>query len=149
MKIFLYILISIFIVMQFYRPDINNKQVKSFDDFLLAEDVPYNIATIFQRSCYDCHSNYTNYNWFDNIAPISWYIDKKIKRAKFSLNFSEWGKFEPWQRRLFLQGGISYDISIDRMPPKSYLILHPDARLNNRDKEMILEWISKIDFTKE
>ncbi len=149
MKIVVISLFILFIMIQFYRPHKNNNKVESPDDFLLVENVPKPIAKILKNSCYDCHSDNTNYRWYDNIAPFSWYIDKKIQRGKLSLNFSKWGSFEPWQRRLFFQGGIIYDIDIKRMPPKSYLLFHPDAKISQKEKKMIAEWIGTIDLTKE
>jgi hypothetical protein len=149
MKKFTLLVVLLLVSIQFYRPDKNISPQESQDDFLVAENVPKYIAKIFKTSCYDCHSNYTNYTWFDNIAPISWFVDKKIKRGKFSLNFSKWGSFEPWQRRLFLQGGIIYDIYIGRMPPKSYALLHSDANITKEEKDKIEAWVKTIDFMKE
>jgi hypothetical protein len=149
MKKFILLVVLLLVAIQFYRPDKNISPQESQDDFLVAENVPKDIAKIFKTSCYDCHSNHTNYTWFDNLAPISWYVDKKIKRGKFSLNFSKWGSFEPWQRRLFLQGGIIYDIDIDRMPPKSYVLLHPNAKISEEEKDQIETWVKTVDFMKE
>jgi hypothetical protein len=149
MKKFILLVALLLIAIQFYRPYKNISTVESQDDFLLAENVPKLIAEIFKRSCYDCHSDHTNYKWYDNIAPLSWYVDKKIQRGKFSLNFSKWGSFETWQRRVFFQGGIIYDIDIDRMPPKSYLLLHPKAKISKKEKEQIAKWIESVDLTKE
>lgn len=139
----------VFLSIQFYRPDKNNSDIKSHKDFLTVENVPAPIARIFKNSCYDCHSNQTDYRWYDNIAPLSWYVDKNIKRAKFSLNFSEWDTFEAWQRRLFFQGAIMYDIDTKRMPPKSYLALHPEAAISEQEKEAIAAWIATVDMMKE
>jgi len=139
----------LFIAVQFYRPNQNDGDPIDGADFLTAESVPPLVADIFQRSCYDCHSEHTDYAWYDNITPLSWYVDKKIIRAKRSLNFSKWGAFEPWQRRLFLQGAIMYDIDTGRMPPKSYLALHPEAEISKQEKEAIATWLSTVDMMKE
>ena len=149
MKKFILFVAFILIAMQFYRPYKNDTKVESHDDFLLVENVPKPIAKILKNSCYDCHSDNTNYTWYDNIAPLSWYIDNKIKRGKFSLNFSKWRSFEPWQRRIFFQGGIIYDINIDRMPPKSYLSMHPKAKISEEEKKQIEKWIATVDLMKE
>jgi len=149
MKKVLAFFLIFFLAMQFYRPDKNSSDIESHKDFLTVENVPADIARIFKTSCYDCHSNQTDYAWYDNIAPLSWYVDKNIKRAKFSLNFSKWGEFEPWQRRVFFQGGMMYDIDIDRMPPKSYLALHPKAKISQEQREVMKAWIATVDLMKE
>ena len=133
------------IAIQCYRPYKNTPQANE-KDFLVYEEAPQEIGMLFKKACYDCHSNHTDYQWYDNIAPFSWIVDKNIKRAKLSLNLSKWGDFEPWQRRLFLQGGMVYDMSIDRMPPKNYLYFHPRAILNKEEKQKIKTWIGTLDF---
>jgi uncharacterized membrane protein len=149
MRKFILLIALVLIAIQIYRPHKNNNSQESQNDFLVVETPPKPVAKIFKNSCYDCHSNHTNYRWYDNIAPISWYVDKKIKRGKFSLNFSNWGSFEPWQRRLFLQGGIIYDININKMPPKSYLLLHPEAKITEKERALIAKWIESVDLMKE
>ncbi len=150
MKLFLLIIITILVIIQLYRPLKNSSSTTAeAQDFLIVENVPQSLTKIFKNSCYDCHSNNTKYAWYDNIVPFSWYVSKNIKRAKFSLNFSEWGLLEPWQRRLFIQGGIPYDINIDKMPPQNYLIMHPEAKISDKEKKQIEAWISTIDLRKD
>jgi tellurite resistance protein TehA-like permease len=149
MRKFILLIVLVLIAIQFYRPHKNNNSQESQNDFLVVENLPKPVAKIFKNSCYDCHSNYTNYRWYDNIAPISWYIDRKIQRGKLSLNFSKWRTYEIWQRRLFFQGGMIYDINIKRMPPKSYLLLHPEAKIIEKKRELIAKWIESVDLMKE
>jgi len=149
MKITVLVIATILVAMQFYRPHENSTDVVSHKNFFIRENVPKNIAKIFKTSCYNCHSNQTDYAWYDNIAPLSWYVDKNIKRAKFSLNFSKWGDFEPWQRRLFFQGAIMYDINTERMPPKRYLLAHPEAKISHIQREELEAWIKTVDVMKE
>lgn len=139
----------IFIAVQFYRPYKNSNTLDNSKDFLVVEKAPKHIVKIVTKSCYDCHSNDTNYKWYDNIAPLSWYVDSNIKRAKFSLNFSDWGNFPSWRRLLFFQGAIPYDIDTKKMPPQDYLLMHSDAKISRQEKKEINTWISSIDFTKE
>ena len=144
-KLFVFFVI-IFISIQFYRPYKNSSNNINSNDFIKSENIPTNIAKIFLNSCYDCHSNNTNYTWYDNIAPLSWYVDNNIKKAKFSLNFSNWGSFEPWRRRVFFQGGIIYDININKMPPSNYLFLHKNSNISKAQKIQIQDWINTINL---
>ena len=32
------------------------------------------------RACFDCHSNQTDWRWFTNVAPISWYVQPCASR---------------------------------------------------------------------
>ncbi|VAW08163.1 hypothetical protein MNBD_ACTINO01-854, partial [hydrothermal vent metagenome] len=31
-----------------------------------------------RRACFDCHSNETEWRWYTNIAPISWFIQNEV-----------------------------------------------------------------------
>ena len=44
------------------------------------------------RLCYDCHSNETIWPWYSYIAPISWWIQRDVRKARDELNFSEWDR---------------------------------------------------------
>jgi hypothetical protein len=44
------------------------------------------------RACFDCHSNETVWPWYSNIAPISWLIERDVKKGRRELNFSEWNR---------------------------------------------------------
>ena len=146
MKKYILFIMIFLLSLQFYQP--NKTRVKIVDerDFFVSENVPKSIAEIFKKSCYDCHSDQTKYMWYDYIAPLSWYVDSNIKRAKLSLNFSRWKDFEPWQRRLFLQGAIIYDVKTDKMPPKDYLLMHPEGKISKSEKKEIESWLATIEY---
>src|SRR5580765_2914451 len=40
-------------------------------------------------ACYDCHSNETSTFWWEDIAPLSWWITNHVKEGRAALNFSE------------------------------------------------------------
>jgi hypothetical protein len=41
------------------------------------------------RACYDCHSNETQYPWYSNVAPLSWWLSNHVTEGRLLLNFSE------------------------------------------------------------
>ena len=45
---------------------------------------------IAKVSCYDCHSNETNWWWATNIAPFSWLVQADVDGGRARLNFSEY-----------------------------------------------------------
>ena len=45
-------------------------------------------------SCFDCHSNETEWPWYSNIAPFSWRIQSHVDEGREVLNFSQWGTGE-------------------------------------------------------
>lgn len=134
-------------VIQLYQPDGNKSIRKENTDFLTVLNAPKDIEKIIKNSCYNCHSNNTNYQWYDKVAPVSWWIDTTIKKAKTSLNFSEWNHMEDWQK-LSILSATEYDIKTNRMPPKPYLFMHRTHYLTEKDKQLVFNWIQSIDRTK-
>ena len=84
-----------------------------------------------QRACFDCHSNEVVWPWYSNIAPVSWLVQHDVDEGLRYLNFSDWGRVrEPYEILEVLQGG--------RMPPSQYLIMHPDAKLTQAEKDALV-----------
>ncbi|MGZ5355028.1 MAG: heme-binding domain-containing protein [Acidimicrobiia bacterium] len=82
-------------------------------------------------ACYDCHSNETQTPWWENIAPLSWWITNHVKEGREALNFSEWGS----------GGGEEADDAAETvtdrsMPPDYYTWagMHADAKLSRAER---------------
>lgn len=82
----------------------------------------------FDRACADCHSNQTVWPWYSNIAPVSWMIQHHVEEGRGELNLSEIGrgKNEIEDMAKVIRRGS--------MPPKTYLPMHPNARLSETEK---------------
>lgn len=92
-KIFVLGLI-IFLLIQFYQPARNVSSEQDMpEDFTNVYAVPKNVATVLRTSCYDCHSNNTQYPWYSYIQPVRMFMDNHIKEGKENLNFSEFGNY--------------------------------------------------------
>ncbi len=141
-KFLILILLGI-LAMQWYRPNKNYYQEVTKRDFLQHEKAPKEVADLFRKACYDCHSNQTNYKWFDEIAPISWVVDNNIKNGSFGLNFSHWSELTPLDKEIMFPA-IVFDINSGKMPKKNYLRFHPEAQLTEADKAKMTAWIRKI-----
>jgi hypothetical protein len=112
-------------------------------DFDRTFEVPYNIQNILKKSCYDCHSNNTNYPWYDKIQPVSWLLENHIKNGKKELNFSEFGTYSNRKQKSKLKAVIN-QIKEDEMPLYSYTLIHKDAKLSEVDKELLISWMAKL-----
>ena len=80
------------------------------------------------RACFDCHSNQTDWRWYTNIAPISWYIQHDVDDGRRRLNFSEWDQPQREAR------GAANEVRRGQMPPSAYLPVHPESRLTDQEK---------------
>jgi hypothetical protein len=101
--------------------------------------IPDTLARVFMESCYDCHSNSTNYPWYSRIAPASWFINSHVVEGKAHLNFSSWALMDK-AAMISQLDDICSECSEGTMPVKSYLWLHPQAELSQDEIEAICNW---------
>ena len=141
-KIF-YIGVIIFLLMQLYQPARNEsfEQVNTLD-FTKVYKVPKNIETILRTSCYDCHSNNTNYPMYSYIQPARFFMESHIKEGKENLNFSEFGSYSSRKKSNKLDR-IVKQIKSDEMPLSSYTLIHKNAILSSSQKQEVINWIQK------
>src|SRR6056297_1134209 len=86
-------LLVLFIAIQFYRPEKNISKENDTVAFMQETNPSKEVRTILKTTCFDCHSNNTVYPWYDNIAPISFWLADHIEEGKSELNFSEWASY--------------------------------------------------------
>lgn len=112
-------------------------------DFLKTFTAPNNVRNLLKTSCYDCHSNNTNYPWYDKIQPVSWLLENHIKEGKKQLNFSEFGIYSKRRQKSKLKSIIN-QIEEDEMPLWSYKLIHKDAKLSEKNKELLAKWFIQL-----
>jgi hypothetical protein len=84
-----------------------------------------------ERACFDCHSNQTRWPWYSHVAPMSWLVQNHVDEGREVLNFSDWNR-----------GNSEADeaaktVREREMPPRSYLLLHPEARLTDAERDLL------------
>lgn len=135
-------LLIVFIAIQFIQPARNKSGQALPTDIANTYTLPANVQAIFRTSCYDCHSNRTNYLWYFNVQPVGWFLANHIKDGKAELNFSEFGAYST-RRQMSKLRAIESSIQDGTMPLASYTFIHKDARLTKEDKAVLLDWINK------
>ena len=138
-KIF-YALIIVVIAIQFFRIDKTNPTVNVADDFIEITKPSQEIAAMLKSACYDCHSNESNYPWYSNIAPISWWVKDHINEGREELNFSKWSTYDAKKKDHKLEE-IVEELEEGEMPLKPYPITHSEARLSDAQKEQLMDWV--------
>ena len=128
--------------MQFIRPAKNSSHAVQQADMIAQFNVPLNVAGILKTSCYDCHSNNTNYPWYANIQPAGWLLSTHIKDGKEELNFNEFSTYSD-RRQLSKLKSIQNSVKDGSMPLASYTLIHTDAKLSEDNKALIINWTSK------
>ena len=132
-----------FIVIQFFPTTLNERDTVPQSDFMVENQVPATIKNRLQVSCYDCHSNNTDYPWYSKIQPSAWYLEDHIQEGKDELNFNEWAEYSDRRKNSKLRSIIS-QIEEDKMPLDSYTLIHKDAILSDEDKRMIIDYMTAL-----
>lgn len=131
----------VLLAMQLFQPE--PPQAVLPGDGLMADhvSVPEDVETLLRRACYDCHSDQTRWPWYSRIAPLSWLIARDVQHGRSNLDFSSWStdpvrEPTPDQRLRWMCD----DIEEGAMPPRLYLLAHPEARLDEADEQRICSW---------
>jgi mono/diheme cytochrome c family protein len=83
-------------------------------------------------SCFDCHSNETEWAWYSNVAPFSWLLQRHVDEGREKLNFSEWGTGDQESDE------IVESVRDGAMPTWDYELIHPGSRLSDADRQAFL-----------
>ena len=137
LKIFAIVALVTLVGIQFVPAKRNQSDIVSASDFIATYNPPKEVESILRTSCYDCHSNNTNYPWYNKIQPVSWYLEDHVKHGKEELNFSEFGEYSDRRKMSKLKSFIS-QVEQDEMPLDSYTFLHRSAKVSNAEKELVL-----------
>lgn len=89
-----------------------------------------------QRACFDCHSNETVWPFYAYIAPMSLMLSQHVTDGRDQLNFSEWDKRNESHEE------IVEVVNSGEMPLPNYLLLHPEARLSETEKQALVEGLA-------
>lgn len=140
LKISLLFLTIVFVGIQFVPTKINVSTSVYETDFMKIYKVPAAISAKLKVSCYDCHSNNTEYPWYNRIQPITWFLEGHIAEGKAELNFNEFGSYSKRRQKSKLTA-IGRAIENDKMPLSSYLSMHNDARISKTEKRELLTFL--------
>lgn len=94
---------------------------------------------ILQRACQNCHSQLTEWPWYSHVAPMSWLLARDVQQARSHMNLSRWQDYSP-DDRLQLLSAIGSAVRNGKMPVQRYVLLHPEARLTDTERQQIYRW---------
>lgn len=137
------VIIAGLLIIQFFRPARNRSNKILETDITKTYVIPATVEQVLKTSCYDCHSNNTNYPWYANIQPFGWLLANHIREGKAELNFSEFGSYTSRRQKSKLKG-IENSIKDGSMPLGSYTLMHRDAFLSKEEKALLLDWSMKV-----
>lgn len=128
--------------MQFYRPEKNQAQGDHTAQFVTETNPPHEVKIILEQTCYDCHSNNTEYPWYNNIAPVSYWLADHVKDGKKHLNFSDWESYSVKKKDHKLEEVIEM-VEAGEMPLNEYTWTHDEAKLTEEQRNDIITWVKQ------
>lgn len=131
-----------FILIQFIRPTKNDSS-NDVNSIATVMEVPEDVKLILKTSCNDCHSNLTIYPWYNNVAPVSWFVAQHVNDGKEYLNFSEWTVYNKNQKKHILNN-LEETLQSHQMPLFSYLKMHEEAIMTDEQYQTLLDWVKTI-----
>jgi hypothetical protein len=109
---------------------------RDHDNPAVVNDAPWpsgDARSLAVAACYDCHSNETEWPWYANVAPMSWLVQRDVRRGRDELNFSEWPPSGDREA-----DDLADSVEDGEMPPRQYLLNHPEARLSDTEKTTLI-----------
>lgn len=127
--------IVVVLAAQLIRPDGTNPPTDPRHTIQAQVGTPSALAAVLDRSCRDCHSNGTVWQWYTHVAPVSWLMASGVKQGRNVVNFSEWTTYPLGQQRALLAASCQA-VKAGKMPGV-YARLRPETRLSQEDIETI------------
>jgi hypothetical protein len=136
-------LVVLLLIIQFIRPEKNSSGDDTFA-ITTKYSIPNDVQNILQVSCYDCHSNKTEYPWYSNVQPAAWFLAEHVTDGKKHLNFSDFTKLPLFVQNHKLEETIEM-VEEKEMPLPSYTYfgLHPEANLTDIQRQKIIDWANE------
>jgi hypothetical protein len=94
---------------------------------------------ILEAACMDCHSHETAWPWYARVAPAKLLVSRHVSEGREHLNFSTWGRETPERQDHKLEEIVEV-VESGEMPEGSYTWMHPEARLTDAQRHVIVEW---------
>lgn len=136
-------ILAALVVIQFFGIDKTNPPINQEEEFMALVETPPDVAKLLKDACYDCHSHETQYPWYTNVAPVSWWIANHIEEGRKHFNLSTWGAYDA-EKKAHKAEEASEELEKGKMPLTSYPPAHPEARLSDAQRERLSSWFRAL-----
>ncbi len=141
-KIGWFLLVALLIA-QFFSPEKNNGDLTSITAFVQETNPPDNVHEILKTTCFDCHSNFTRYPWYNNITPVNYWMADHVRHGKGEVNFSEWSTYSLKKKEHKMEE-VYEEVEEKHMPLESYTWMHSDAKLTDEQIKAVVDWAKSV-----
>ena len=133
------VLVFILIVLQFFPGQKPEVIMDNPGDIHNHVEVGITVGETLRSACYDCHSNETEYPWYEKVVPVSWWLNHHIEEGRSELNFSVWDTYPEKRKHHKLEELIEM-VDESEMPLNSYVWMHEKADLTGHEREELISW---------
>lgn len=140
-KKILVILLIALVIIQFFRPEKNNAEYRDVAAFEKETHANKEVVAVLEKYCYDCHSNKSEYPWYAEVAPISFWINHHIEEGNEHLNLSKWENYSIKKKDHKLDELIE-EVEEGKMPLDSYSWVH--GAITDEEKETLIVWAKGV-----
>lgn len=121
----------------------SEEEVRATKLKIIGDSYRARVKPIFQKSCFDCHSNQAAYPWYYKIPGAKQLIDSDIKESKEHIDLSNDFPFKGHGTPDEDLKAIVDEVEKNDMPPFRYRIMHPSNKLSDQDKKTIINWATE------
>jgi hypothetical protein len=136
-RLILYVLLLALVVIQFIPVDRSVPEVDPGQDLLAISNTPEQMRSLIKDACYDCHSYETEYPWYAYVAPVSMWLQGHVDHGRGHLNFSTWTAYDADEADHKLEE-IGEEVGEGHMPLKSFIWMHPEAKLSDEQRAVVI-----------
>ena len=138
-KKIIFAILAVLVLIQLFQPSKNDGTADTPRSISASADV----IQVLRTSCYDCHSNHTDYPWYAYVQPVGWWLNHHVNEGKRELNFSEFSTYT-LKRKLHKLKELRELVEEDKMPLGSYTLIHKNAILTDEQKALLIRWAGDL-----
>ena len=130
---------SFLVLIQFVGPQKTNPPIILAESIEAHVHLTPRVGQILKRSCSNCHSHETQWPWYSNVAPISWFVIDNVQFGRRKMNLSNWAQYDQ-EKTAYLLDAICEMTETGEMPLLPYLWMHQEGHLGEEDIRLICHW---------
>jgi hypothetical protein len=128
-----------FLFIQFLGPGKTNPPVENSQTLTVQLEVTPKVKNIIERACQNCHSYETQWPWYSNVAPVSWFVIDHVNHARREMDLSNWAQYDR-NKMIHKLEEMCELVEQGEMPLSPYLWMHDEAYLAVEDVNILCEW---------
>lgn len=120
------------------QPPLTNKEQERLQQ--INKNYVEAVKPIFQKSCFNCHSNQTVFPWYSQMPGAKQLISSDITEAKKHIDMANDFPFTGHGTPKEDLEAIAKSVTEKTMPPFRYKIMHWKSELTKQEQETVIEW---------